>query len=100
MENHKKSNQEIIENAIAGGLLGAALGALLTGKNKTTIAAAIVGAAIGASLQAIEKAKKLKTPVLYEEDGFIIKVYPNGKKEIVKKVERLKIDVPTSFTIE
>ncbi len=43
MSSHNKNSTEIIEAAINGGLLGAALGALLTKKGKTTLVAAIAG---------------------------------------------------------
>lgn len=95
----RKSKDEIIEHALIGGFLGSALGALLTGKTKNTFASAIAGAAIGASLKAIEEAKDLETPVMYEEGGKIYRVYSDGRKEFVKELEKTKVKVPLKFTI-
>ena len=96
-----KSKHEIIENAVAGGVIGAALGALITGKSEYTLASAIVGAAIGASVKAQKEANKLNIPVLYEEDGIIYKYLPNGEREMVKEIESIQNNnVPPTFTLE
>lgn len=95
-----KNKQDIIEGAIAGGLIGAALGALLTGKGKTTLIAALAGAAIGASIKAQKEAKKLEVPILYEEDGIIYRVFPNGEREIVKELEKIESNIPQKFSLE
>ncbi len=100
MVKRKKNRNKIIERAIEGGLFGAALGALLTGKSKGTIASALVGAAIGASIKALEEAKELDVPVLYEEDGVIYKIYPNGKSEIVKKSKKQRNNIPLTFFLD
>ncbi|RLD52007.1 MAG: hypothetical protein DRJ05_17840 [Bacteroidetes bacterium] len=95
-----KSKHEIIENAVAGGVIGAALGAVITGKSEYTHASAIVGAAIGASLKAQKEANDLKVPVLYEEDGIIYKYFPNGERELVKEIEPIqKSIIPPTFTL-
>lgn len=86
----QQNKDEIIKDAIAGGLLGAALGALLTGKSDRSVLAAIVGAAIGASLSAQREAKALNTPVLYEIEGSIYRVYPDGHKELIKRLPNSK----------
>lgn len=99
MSKEKKSKEEIIEKALLGGIVGAALGALLTGKAKGTLVSAIAGAAIGASLKAIEEAKHINTPVMYEEDGKIFKVYADGRKEFVKAIKESKIKIPENFRI-
>lgn len=95
-----KKKQEIINSAIAGGIIGAALGALLTGKGKSTIVSALAGAAIGASIKAIKEAEKLDMPVMYEEDGTIYRVYPDGTKELVKEIDRTNVTIPQNFSIE
>lgn len=95
-----KKKQEIIDGAIAGGIIGAALGALLTGKGKSTIISALAGAAIGASIKAKQEAKKLDVPVMYEEEGTIYRVYPDGTKELVKELDKSTTTIPQSFSIE
>lgn len=94
------NKHEIIEAAIAGGLIGAALGALLTGKGKYTIASALAGAAIGASIKAHKEAEKLDMPVLYEEEGSIYRIHPNGERKMVKKLKRHQVNVPSTFSLE
>ena len=71
-----------IENAVAGGIVGAALGALLTEKGERTFIAGLVGAAIGASLEALKEAESISTPIMFEENGEIYKQYSNGKKSL------------------
>lgn len=95
-----KNKYEIIEGALAGGIIGVALGSLLTGKSRGALASFIVGAAIGASLKALKEAKKTNIPVLYEEDGVIYKLHPNGKRKFVKNLEQQKVEIPLNFTLE
>lgn len=100
MASNTKKKDERIENAIAGGLVGAALGALLTNKSEDTIVASLVGAAIGASLSAIDEAKDISTPVMYEENGKLYKQYSNGKKEFVKNISKHNQKIPPTFSID
>lgn len=99
MARSKKSKEDLIESALLLMAIGSALGSVLTGKSRNTIAAAIAGAAIGASLKAIEEAKEISTPVMYEENGKIYKVYSDGKKEYVKTIKKSKVKVPSTFSI-
>lgn len=100
MAGNTKNKDERIENAIAGGLVGAALGALLTNKGEGTIVAGLVGAAIGASVSAINEAKYISTPVMYEENGKLYKQYANGKKEFVKSLSKHNQKIPPTFSID
>lgn len=93
-------NNDIIENAIAGGVIGAALGALFTGKSKGAFASLIAGAAIGASIKALEKAKHTDVPILYEENGSIFKRYPDGRNEFVKDIEQQDVNIPENFSLD
>ena len=91
----KKERNKVIEAAIAGGAIGAVLGAIVTGKKKDSFIAALVGAAIGASRIALDEAKELDVPVLYDR---------NGNREVIKKrnhKNRIYIKkLPTSFSLE
>ncbi len=100
MSNSKDKSDQVVEGAIAGGLVGAVLGAFLTGKGEGTMISAIVGAAIGASIKAGEEAKNLDLPVLYEENGNIYKVYPDGRKELVRQLVKVRTRIPKRFTLE
>ncbi len=94
--------KKTIEAAIEGGIFGAALGALITGKSKNTLAAIIVGAAIGASIKAAEEAKKTNIPILYAIEDKIYRFYPDGRIEYVKDIKRskTKVNIPKNFEIE
>lgn len=96
----EKNKSKIIEEAIADGAKGATLGARLTGKSKNTLVSSIVGVAIEASIKAQEEAKKIGVPVLYEEGLVVYKVYPNGKGEVVKKLEKIKSNIPQTFSLD
>lgn|SRR5574343_180535 len=96
----EESRDEKIENAIAGGIIGAALGAMLTGKGDRSILAGLVGAAIGASITAREEAKELEQPLLYEDEGTIFRVYPDGHREVVKKLTRRRTNIPRNFRLD
>lgn len=100
MSNSRDKSDKIVEGALAGGLVGAALGALLTGKGEGTMISAIVGAAIGASIKAGEEAQKMNLPVLYEENGKIYKVFPDGKKELIRELAKVKTRIPKTFILE
>lgn len=97
-----ENTKKIIEAAIEGGIFGAALGAMITGKRKNTFISAIVGAAISASIKAAEEARKTNIPVLYVVDDKIYRYHPDGKIEYVKDVERETedINIPKTFEIE
>ena len=95
-----QNRDEIIEGAIKGGAIGAALGAILTGKTQTTLVASLVGAAIGASIQAQKEAKEHNMPVLVEENGYLVKLFPNGEKQRIRKLERTEVKIPATFTID
>lgn len=95
----KKNRDQIIENALKGGAIGAALGALLTGKSKDTMTAALLGAAIGASVQALNEAKANNLPVVIEESNVLYTLNPDGSKTQIKKLKRINRQIPSSFTI-
>ncbi len=95
-----KDKNEIVESAIAGGVIGAALGAIITGRSKETLASIIVGAAIGASLTAFKNALKTNIPILFEDNGSIYKLYPNGKVEFIRTIEHEVIEIPETFSLD
>jgi len=84
-----KSDNEILESLIAGGLIGAALGALIS-KNKTegSTIGAIAGAALLATYKANEKAQTLRIPMHVEEEGTLFEIQPDGSKNFIRKIEK------------
>lgn len=83
-----EKDDEIVQSLIAGGLIGAALGALLS-KNKEEGASlgALAGAAILATFKASEQAKKSNVPLLYEENSCLYEIQPDGSKKFIKELE-------------
>lgn len=93
-------DDEILESLIAGGIIGAALGALLSGnKSKETILGALAGSAILATFKAFEQAKKTEVPVCVEEDGIIYEIQPGGEKKIIKKIDKPSGEIPEKFKL-
>ncbi len=80
-----KEHNNTIESLVAGGLIGAALGAWLSkDKEDGAILGAILGAAFSATLQANKEAQKTNQPVMIIENGKLYRVFPNGEKQFVK----------------
>ena len=96
----KKSEQEIFESLILGGLIGAALGALVTQKKESSLLGAVAGAAILASLSANKKALKSKVPMLIEEGNSIYQITSKGEKKFVKKILKLNQTLPANFKLK
>lgn len=88
-----KRDDQLLESLIAGGVIGAALGALISKDTEEGgILGAIAGAAILATYQASENAKQANLPVLAEEDGKLYEIRPGGQKRYLK-------DLPKQFTL-
>lgn len=97
-----KVKVEKVEKGIEKGLTGSALGAFITGKKSNTIISAMVGAAVGASIKAFQEAVSVKAPVMYEEDGALYVVHPDGSIEFVKQKETIRKTrkVPQNFSLD
>lgn len=74
------SDREIIESLVAGGLLGAALGALVSEDNRGATIGAIAGAVIVASFRANQRAQATGIPVIEEQDNELVRLYPDGRR--------------------
>lgn len=75
----------MLNSLIAGGLIGAGLGAWLSeDKEDGALIGAILGAAFAATLKANEQAKNTDQPVLIVEDGTLYRIMPNGEKQIIR----------------
>ena len=96
-----KNDNEIIESLIAGGLLGAALGALVS-KNKEQGATlgALAGAAILATFKANEQAMQTNLPMLVEEEGSLYEVQAGGKKRFIRKIDKSSRKLPENFKLK
>lgn len=88
----KQNNKQQIESLIAGGVIGAALGALISNKKgEGVVLGSIAGAAIAASMDAYERAKKTGLSMLMEENDTLYEIRSNGRKKKIK-------DLPVAHT--
>lgn len=95
-----KRKSDSIESLVTGGLIGAAIGAILADdKEEGAALGAILGAAFSATSSAYQEAVRAEVPVLVEENGNLYKVC-GDRREFVKKIERVVIDQPRRFTLE
>lgn len=96
----KKSNKyDTLETAFAGGVIGAALGALFTDKKESTIITSLIGVALGATYSAFKESQDLGSQILYEEDGNLYRSLSQGKREFVKELPKNTTHVPKTFTL-
>jgi hypothetical protein len=95
-----KDDKEILESLIAGGVIGAALGAILANDKNGAGLGAIVGAAILASYKANEIAKRSSLPVIIEEDNSLYKIFPGGEKRLIRKIPRSNRTLPKKFRLD
>jgi len=98
-----EKDKEVLGSLIAGGFIGATLGALISDdKSKGTGAGlgALAGAALFATLQANENAKKTKVPMVFEENNALYEIRPDGTKVKIKELPEQTKGIPAKFTIE
>ena len=96
-----KNDEEIVQSLIAGGLVGATLGALLSkNKEEDVLLGAIAGAALLATYKASELAKQSNLPMYVEENDILYMIHPNGEKLFIKKIEKANNKLPKSFKLK
>ena len=92
---------DTIESLVAGGLLGAGLGALLSkDKEEGAVIGAILGAAFAATLRANSEAQKTKVPLIMYENGALYRVQPDGEKVFVRALPQVPKPLSTHFVLE
>jgi len=94
-----KNEDEIVQSLIVGGIIGAALGALIIKDKSGYGLGAIAGAALFASFSASEKAKQLSFPLLILENGVVYELGTDGSKKAIKQIEKPSIKIPAHFTL-
>lgn len=96
------SDKDILESLIAGGVIGATLGALLSNKNSEegTLLGAIASAAILATYKANEIANKANVPMYVEENGNLYEVQAGSPKKLIKKIEKPSIKLQEHFKLK
>jgi len=88
-----RKEKDIFESLIVGGILGAALGALISknDKGESSVIGAVAGAAILASIKANENAQRTRIPLVMEEDHALYEVFPDGTKRLIKHLPAPKL---------
>jgi hypothetical protein len=95
-----KSDKEIFEFLIAGGVIGAELGALITNSKNGSALGAIAGAAILASFKANEDARKMNFPLIVVEDNALYQMQKDGTKKFIKQLPRLSTRIKKHYTLQ
>lgn len=95
------AENKTIESLITGGLLGAAIGAILSrNKEEGAIAGAIVGAAVASTMRANEEARKTNIKIQQVENGNLYEIEPGGSKRLVKKLEKNSVNLPDHYKLK
>jgi hypothetical protein len=96
-----KNDEEILKSLITGGLIGAALG-ILVSKNKEEGATlgALAGAAILATFKANERAMQTNVPMYIEENGNLYQIKDGGVKTFVRKIQKPSVKLPSNFKLK
>ncbi|MBL8677298.1 MAG: hypothetical protein JNJ47_07795 [Alphaproteobacteria bacterium] len=92
----------MVGDLVAAGVIGAALGALISDKKnrgENSLLGAIAFIAIMASLKAGEKAKRSSLSTIVEEDDAIYKVSSSGKRKFIKQIDKEKRKVRENFIL-
>ena len=96
-----KSDEEIFQSLIAGGIIGAALGALLSKKKgEGATLGALAGAALLATFKANEKAMQTNLPMDVEEDGNLYQIQSGGVKNLIRKIDKPSIKLQENFKLK
>lgn len=96
-----KTDDEILESLITGGLIGTLLGSILSNnKQNGAMLGALAGAAILATYTASEKAKLTKVPFFVEENGNLLRVETDGKKTFIRKIKKPSIRLQQNFKLK
>ncbi|OYU83692.1 MAG: hypothetical protein CFE24_10220 [Flavobacterium sp. BFFFF2] len=95
-----KNDDEIIQSLIAGGIIGAALGALVSNdKEEGAALGALAGAAILATFKANEIAMQSNLPMYVEENGDLYQIQPGGSKKFIRTIEKPTIQLQKRFKL-
>ncbi|MEI1278942.1 hypothetical protein V6Z05_11500 [Leptospira venezuelensis] len=97
-----QEDDKILENIIAGGLLGAGLTALLKDRkaNNTEIAlGALLGAVVLASVNAKEKAKENNQDVLIRRGNELFRRTPDGREIFVRSLPPRRLNFPAEYDL-
>lgn len=90
-----------IESLIKGGLIGAAIGEMLSSDlEEAEETGALLVAAFSSTQIAAEEARKTKQSYLVEENNKLYKVSPTGEKMLIKELKKPTGKIPLQFILE
>ena len=96
-----ENDEEIMQSLIAGGLIGAALGALVSkNKDEGATLGALAGAAILATFRANEKSMQTNLPMHVEENGSLYQVQSGGVRKFIRKIDKTSVKLPKNFKLK
>jgi hypothetical protein len=95
-----KNDAKLIEAAILGGLIGAALEALISGDKKNSGLGALAGAVVSASFKANEEALQTNIPLILEENNVLYEVNSKGRKKLIRRLPNNSRQLPKKFTLK
>ncbi len=94
------NDDEILNSLVKGGLIGAALGTILSRKQGDgAILGAIAGAVLLATFKANETARNANLSVYVEEHGKLYEILAGGEKRFIKSIEKPKGQFPAHFKL-
>ena len=95
-----KNDDEIIASLIAGGVIGAAIGALLSdNKDKGATLGGLIGATMLGTYKANEKARATQVPMVIEENGKLYEIQQNGVKKFLRSSEQPTVKLQKHFKL-
>jgi len=90
-----------LQSLIQGGLIGAALGAVLAkDKEDGMVVGALIGAAIMATWNAGQTAINSNLPVYVEEDGKLFSITSDGNRQLIKQIRKSRRKMPDRFKLK
>jgi hypothetical protein len=95
-----KNDDEILQSLIAGGVIGAAMGTMLTQtKEDGVIVGALIGAAILGTFKANQKANETHMTMIIEENGKLYQINTNGTKQFLRDIEKPSVKLQENFKL-
>ncbi len=95
-----QNDAKIIESLIEDGIIGNALGALVSKKPNTELGV-VAYAALIATYKASERAKKTGLPIILEKNNALYEISVDGTtKKKIKDLPSKQMNIPQSFILE
>lgn len=84
-----KESTPTIQSLIAGGLLGALFGAVLSkNKEEGALIGVLLGAAVAATREASKDALSTNLSRFIIEEGYLVEINAEGEKRIIRKIDK------------